>query len=195
MVSAIIRNLSDIKKSCVLLRSLQRLQSTKSYKNPIENISIPYPAWKAKANSEAFQLPNHSHAPACFSWDPASRLAEQQIHEYIQAVWLELQNADSSYFGSALAICVPLFSSESFFRSSLVRCCRITFFFFSQPYLALSPFLPDIIASLLFFQLFSFLIKLISIHFLGTRISMDPGSWESVPPNESISRKPARNTG
>lgn len=39
------------KKSCFPLRSLQRLQSTKSYKNPIERISIQHRAGKTIANS------------------------------------------------------------------------------------------------------------------------------------------------
>jgi hypothetical protein len=47
MVSAIIRNFSGIKKAASPVRSLQRLRSTKSYKNPIEELSIQYPAQKA----------------------------------------------------------------------------------------------------------------------------------------------------
>jgi hypothetical protein len=51
------------------------------------------------------------------------------------------------YFDSALAVCVPLLCSDSFFRSSPVRFRRRFFFFRSRPDLALSPFLSDMNAS------------------------------------------------
>jgi hypothetical protein len=56
-VSAILRNFSDIKKAAFPLRSLQRIRSTNSYKNPIEVISIPLSPPEIKAYSQKFPDP------------------------------------------------------------------------------------------------------------------------------------------
>jgi hypothetical protein len=62
MVSAIIRNYSGKKKAAYSFRSLQRLQSTKSYKNPIETISIQHCSGKAIAKSKILdKLRNSRH--------------------------------------------------------------------------------------------------------------------------------------
>jgi len=53
----------------------------------------------------------------------------------------------SLYWDSAIAVCAPLLSVSSLLRNSRIRSCRRIFFFRSRSNLALSPFLPDIIAS------------------------------------------------
>jgi hypothetical protein len=69
MVSAIIRNYSGKKKAASSFRSLQRLQSTKSYKNPIEDISIQHYSGKAITNSKILI------GPRCSLNDPSPHRA------------------------------------------------------------------------------------------------------------------------
>jgi hypothetical protein len=55
LVSAITRNFSGIKKAAFPVRGLQRLESTKSYKNPNEVKIIPHPLSEIIANTQNTQ--------------------------------------------------------------------------------------------------------------------------------------------
>jgi len=76
---------------------------------------------------------------ACPTWDPVLKSADSFCWHRSGASWF--------YFAMTPGTWASLFWSDNFFRSSRVRFRRRFFFLRSRSDLALSPFLPDIIAS------------------------------------------------